>query len=261
LARFFRLHKWYLDCVASTGEAAIVYVGHVWIAGLRVPFCEVIAVGPFGGEAPVLHERRLSRRPIVTRDDNVVRLDAAPLAATGRWTRATPAVRAVLLDGPQGTIEWQCHQPGGDAEVHLPDGRILRGSGYVEELTMTCPPWALPFDELRWGRFAGNGRSVVWIDWRDGLNRRWVFADGAAVAATIVEDRLIEWPDGRLDLDAGRVVRDAPIGRTAAGPLAWCLPRRLSRATETKWVSRGRLREASTDAVEGWAIHEVVRWV
>jgi hypothetical protein len=126
---------------------------------------------------------------------------------------------------------------------------------------MSLPPWALPFRELRWGRFAARRRSVVWIDWRGGLERRWLFVDGESVEAQRIETDRIEWPAGRLDIQPGVVVREASIGRTLAGPLARLLPRRLGQALETKWLCPAQLqiRNAALP-IQGSVIHEVVRW-
>ena len=64
----------------------------------------------------------------------------------------------------------------------LCDGVVLRGLGYAEHLSMTIPPWRLPIDTLRWGRFLSPERSVVWIDWqKEGDGRTWIFVDGTEV--------------------------------------------------------------------------------
>jgi hypothetical protein len=252
-----RLHKWYLDCTTEHGEAAIVYVGRVTLGCLPVPYFELLSVGPGG----VRRWRRLSSRPRVWRDGETLRLAVPALGLLGRWEPTTAALDIPLLEAPGGTIRWRCHQPGGPSEVQLPDGRRLVGSGYAEELEMSLPPWALPFQELRWGRFTGSGRSVVWIDWRGGLERRWLFVDGEPVEAQRIEVDRVRWATGRLDIQTGIVVREARIGRTLAGPLARLLPRRLGQALETKWLCPARLHvgEAALP-IHGSVIHEVVRW-
>jgi hypothetical protein len=42
------LYKWYLDCTTEDGEAAIVYVGRVTLGWLKVPYLELLWVGPGG---------------------------------------------------------------------------------------------------------------------------------------------------------------------------------------------------------------------
>jgi hypothetical protein len=252
-----RLHKWYLDCTTEDGEAAIVYVGRLTLGWLPVPYFELLLVGPSGRR----RWRRLSSRPRVSRRGKALELVARALGLCGRWDPTAPALDIPLLETPGGTIRWRCHQPGGASELRLPDGRRLAGSGYAEELEMSLPPWALPFQELRWGRFAGRRRSVVWIDWRDGLERRWLFVDGEPVEAQRFEADRIEWAGGRLDIQPGVVVRDASIGRTLVGPFARLLPRRIRQAHETKWLCPADLRVAEVALpIPGSVIHEVVRW-
>jgi hypothetical protein len=257
LAPWRGLHKWYFDCATDEGEAVIAYVGRVALGRLTVPYFELLAIGPGGCR----RWRRLSSRPAVSRDGETLELAAPALGVRGRWAGAGAALDVRLHGAPEGEIRWRCHQPGGTCELMLPDGRRVVGSGYAEELETSLPPWALPFRELRWGRFGGSGRSVVWIDWRGGREARWLFVDGAPVEGRRVETTAVEWGGGCLEIEPGVVVREAALGRTLAGPLAPLLPSRVRDVRETKWLCPARLhggREASP--VRGWVIHEVVRW-
>lgn len=253
----FALHKWYVDCVTRAGDAAIVYAGRVALGPIAVPYFELMTAS---ASLPVARLRRVSGCARVTAAGPELTLDASPLGVTGRWTSRHSPISVTLLDDERGTIAWRCRQPGGRATLHLPDGSIMVGLGYAEELVMTVAPWALPFDELRWGRFVGEHRSVVWIDWRGDLNRRWVFADGMAVDASAVERDRVVWPGASLEIESGRVWRHGALGKTLAGALAACLPRRVSRAVETKWISPAVLRDDTGAGETGWVIHELVRW-
>jgi hypothetical protein len=251
------VRKWYLDCVTTAGDAAIVYAGRVTLGPMSVPYFELLTA-PAGGPAARL--RRVSGRARITAAGRELALEAAPLRVTGRWTPRHAPIDASLLDDARGRITWRCRQPGGLATLRLPDGSTLDGLGYAEELEMTVAPWALPFDELRWGRFVNDRRSVVWIDWRGRLDRRWVWADGAAVDASVVDRDRVAWPGATVEIEPGRVLRHDRIGKTVAGALAVCLPRRVSQAVETKWVSQAVLRDDRGAAETGWVIHEAVRW-
>jgi hypothetical protein len=126
---------------------------------------------------------------------------------------------------------------------------------------MTLAPWELPFRELRWGRFVAGQRSVVWIDWRGGLERRWLFVDGEPVEARCIESDRVEWAAGSVEVQPGAVVREASVGGTLVGPLARLLPKRIGQVLETKWLSPARLHVGeAAPTVEGVVIHEVVRW-
>jgi hypothetical protein len=139
----------------------------------------------------------------------------------------------------------------------------VRGCGYAEWLTMTLPPWRIPFRRLRWGRFHGAEHSLVWIDLRGGCSRTWVFADG------------IERPDGEvraetvtlaaegstLVLDRGITLRSGRLLRTGLRPLRLLvsLVPRWRDAHESKWLTRAVL-AGPRGRTEGWAVHEEVTW-
>jgi hypothetical protein len=66
-----------------------------------------------------------------------------------------------------------------------------------------------------------------------------------------------------LSLDRRDVLREGAIGATvlAAVPeLVKRVPGRLLGVHERKWRSRGVLERPHRPPLEGWAIHEVVRW-
>jgi hypothetical protein len=252
-----RLHKWYLDCTTTDGDAAIVYIARVFLGPLRVPYFELLSVGPSGRR----RWRRLDSGPQVSREGQALELALPALGMGGRWQPTSAPLDVPLLDDPDATIRWRCHQPGGASELRLPDGRRLVGSGYAEELEVRLQRWALPFRELRWGRFTGNRHSVVWIDWRGGLERRWLFVDGEPVEARRVEVDRVEWGSGMLVIADGVVVREASVGHTLAGPFArWLLPS-IGRALEAKWLCRAELHvRGAARPILGQVIHEVVRW-
>jgi len=253
----FALRKWYLDCVTTSGDAAVVYAGRGSVGPFSAPYFELIA-NP--ASRPPTRLRRISGRATVSAAGRGLALDATPFGVTGRWTPRHFPIDVRLLDDARGRIEWRCHQAGGRARLSMADGSILDGLGYAEELAMTVAPWALPFDELRWGRFVSERRSVVWIDWRGGLERRWVFVDGASTGATVVDRDRVVWPGGTVEMAAGRVLREGRVGSTVAGALAAFLPRRVAKAIETKWISPAILRDERGAADTGWVIHELVCW-
>jgi hypothetical protein len=253
----FLLQKWYLDCTAADGTTVIVHAARLAWGLLRLPYVAALVVRP-GGRVEAL--RRFSRRTRVERDGPAFRLRAPAIGLLGSWVPAVPEIEVELLARSSTSIRWRCSQPGTTARVTLPGGETLTGLGYGEELRMSHPPWSLPFRELRWGRFLGGGRSLIWIDWKDGLEERWVFLDGKPLAACSIDPAGLAWPGGRLVLERGELVREETIGTIAGRSLAWLLPRRLSRAVECRRLSRASLEEAGQGAVEGWSVHEVVRW-
>jgi hypothetical protein len=253
----FALSKWYLDITTPDGAVAIFYVGRLRLGLFYLPYNELITFRP--GRGVTGAQRWSSRATIETNPGGSIGLDVPALKTTGVWRACRLPVERALLDAQPESIEWSCFQFDGPAVVRLPSGERLEGHGYVEKLELTCRPWRMPFDELRWGRLTGAGCSVTWIDWRGGEVRRWVFVDGEQVAATRVDEEAVEWPGGRVELHRGDVLRNARIGRTVAGPFAFLLPTRIAQATETKWVATALLCDRHGER-EGRVIHEVVRW-
>ena len=112
---------------------------------------------------------------------------------------------------------------------------------------MTVPPWRLPIEELRWGRFLSETGGVVWIEWsgEKSASLRWhngVRSEGALEVEFRDREVLRE---GKLVETALRVIPNVHK----------LFPARILGLRESKWRSRAVLGPAA-----GWAIHEVVRW-
>src|SRR5438034_9233880 len=235
----FELRKWYLDCVDAEGNAAIAY----W-AKLRWRYIN-------------LYYRRVAVNGVERRCTEISWRQSVSMEASA------PPIRRRLFEGPDGIVDWSCEMP--RAKARIGD---VRGDGYAELLRMTGPPWKLPIDELRWGRFIGGETSVAWIEWRGPLPQKLVFRDGVERDGVVHDDRVelplvgqaLACPDrlkpvpqrAVLHFGRDRVLADRTVG-DALPLLKWLFPRRIRNARERKWCSRATLGEVS-----GWAIHEIV---
>jgi hypothetical protein len=255
----FLLEKWYLDCVTDDGDVLVAYWATMHLGVLRLRYAACLAGRPGAGLTS-----RYTLRPAAppAAAGNELGWNCPRLGVAGTWSLRESGIDRVLLDGPRGRVRWQCLGPRALATAYV-GGRALSGTGYVERLTMSVPPWRLPFTSLRWGHFHGPGRTLVWIGWRDGLARDWVFDNGVEQPDTSVQGREVSFGSGdRLTIDAGMALRTGAIRHTALRPLralASVIPRWRS-ARETKWLARARLHTA-TGPVQGWALHEEVSWV
>lgn len=128
---------------------------------------------------------------------------------------------------------------------------------------MTIPPWRLPFEELRWGRFLSAEDALVWIHWRGAHSLNLTFHNGTSVEhASLTDDELVAG-EMSLALDRGTVLREGALVETALNAVPGIqrlFPLRILRAHECKWLSRGVLKKPEAEPSAGWAIHEVVRW-
>jgi len=236
LTAMFHLSKWYLDCVTEDGRVFVAYTARLRWHALRLDYTAVL-----GGASS------LKPCPAPERAGDRVEWRAPEVGVEGAWLALEAPVSETLYDA-DGSVEWNCIQPRGSAQVRSGSER-LGGLGYVEKLEMTVPPWRLPIDELHWGRLLTEAGSLVWIDWRGPHPKHLVLGNGGPAEPELF---------ARLELDHGLVLRDGALAKTALAiiPKAERLfPWRILRVRETKWRSRGML-----DGVSGWAIHEVVRW-
>lgn len=252
----FELSKWYLDAVGEDGEVFIGYRANLRWRRLAIPYAATLTGGVREARA------RSTARPGEEPDflEGALAWREAKLDVAGTWRAAAPPVSRTLYESPDGAVVWNCVLPSAECELAL-NGDLVRGLGYAEHLSMTLPPWRLPIDTLRWGRFLSPEHSVVWIDWeKNGDDRTWIFLDGAEVRGEVSEEDVF-FEGGRVDLPAsGRLVlrsgRLSHLLRNLRLPLS-----PSARAIhETKWRTRGVLECAGAPAVEGWAIHEVVRF-
>lgn len=255
----FRLHKWFLDCVTPAGDALVVYAATLRWGLLRVGYSATLARQ--AGEN--VTRTRFGRPPQPVADGTGCDLAAPRLGLRGRWTGAVHGERRQLWRSPRGAVTWHCLLPQATVRLEL-DGRPWQGSGYVEHLALDVAPWHLPIEELRWGRWHGDGHSLVWIQWQGPHPLRLCLRNGREVAAGPIDDGGFDLADGgRLQLAPPVVLRDGPLGRTVLAQrlLRWLpLPRGVRAMQETKWLARGTFADGGGERREGMALHEVVRW-
>jgi len=252
--------KWYLDAVEPSGDATIAYWTSLDWLGLSLSWHNVTRYTV--GRAP---DERSSLRgvPAPMIADGHIAWRSEPLGLETIHEPSAAPVTRTLFDGESGRIVWECLAPTARARIDR-DGVSTAGTGYVERLTMTVPPSALPIDELRWGRFISDDAAVgvTWIDWRGALPSRWVVADGAVHTDATVRDDGLDCAAGRLALGAPRTLHDRSVGRMLRGigalarvatgiPLSW---------HETKWCCRAAFTSTTRALSQGWVIHEVVRF-
>lgn len=255
-----RLDKWYLDAVSDRGEVAMLY----WAALRWGPFNLRYGAAlhrPAEGPPTAHYTLRPGAAP-EPGDGNRMDWICTRLGVRARWGGCEPAIRRTLLDTPDGSIRWDCIHPRASASITIGQHTIT-GLGYVEQLTMTLPPWRVPCDELRWGRFLSDTESLVWIDWRGTTPRTWVFARRTEHHAAEISTHAVTITDAGIHLVMGTSadLRTGTLRRTALSPLRWlvALLPRWRHAREEKWLAQGTL-TAPNGTSTGWIIHERVRW-
>ena len=256
----FALTKWYLDCVAPDGRAAIGYWASLRLHGLEIGWNNVSTYEP--GQPP--RERtslHLVRAP--QRSGDTITWTSHALGCTFTLDATLPPATIQLLDDPRGRIDWRCEAPAARVRVTTPDGAPLDGTGYAECLVMTVLPWQLPLDQLRWGRWVSLDarRSLVWIDWRGEKPSRWALVDGVVRTDVVVRDSDIAFSGATLPLEPSRTLHDRRLGDIVGPikPLAALLPDALLALHEQKRCGAAALHDGTEAPVSGWTIHELVQ--
>jgi hypothetical protein len=255
-----RLTKWYLDCIQDDGRCALVYVGSLRWGRTEVNLQSVLhrAHG---------HSRRAIRlggpgRPHQTL--NALGLDLPAFGLRGSWSPdgASSGPQCDWL-GQGGGVSWRCVAP--TADVWLQIGSThLHGRGYVEVLELSVPPWQLPLQRLRWGRFVGteahSAAHAIWLQWSGSTSLRWLHVNGVQAPLHLLRDDGWDSAEAHLrqrdacDLQRGPLVGDR-LGRVLRHLGA--APRWLAGLDEHKWLAPATL-ITGPSATRGWVIDETV---
>jgi hypothetical protein len=256
----FTLSKWYADCVTPAGDALILYSAQLGWRAAAIPYTSLL-IHPAHGPTRMHYSLRRQTPPGDL--DGAIRWKDTAWQTDAAWSdRGTPLFET-LLDLPEGRLEWSCIAPRCSARFRIGGGEF-HGWGYVEQLRLTIPPWRMPLQCLRWGRFVNATDSLVWIDWTGPSERRVVYCNGTPVRALRIDDHRIVLPgDAVLSLENPTVLREGRLGSTALSVLPnlqHLFPARLLDMRECKWLSRAVLRRPGLPDSHGMAIHEVVEW-
>lgn len=255
----FHLSKWYLDCVSASGDVFIGYSAELRWKAFAMRYSSVLLRDAAGC---VRLKTSLAREPFPLHEPPSTRWTSKALGVEAVWDGVHGPLEKLLYSG-EGEIRWSCLSPLARGRVIVTGRAPLEGAGYVEHLTMTVPPWKLPFKELRWGRFLAQERSLVWIDWKGALPLTVVALDGGEVPASIVNDAAVRTAGGaEIALTRDAVIRSGPVVSTWLSKVPGIhavFPSDIFRMEGSKWLERGTLRVPGSDPVGGWTIHELVR--
>ena len=259
----FLISKWYMDCVADDGTAFIGYHARLQWKSLSIDYSSTLRQS---GKKPAAVQTTIAGLAFPVENDGTISWSSDRLKTSGTWTARSEPIERTILECDAGAIRWRCVAPLADATVTFDDGETLSGLGYCEHISISIPPWQMPIDELRWGRFLTTNSYVVWIDLKGSTQVTMVFEDGVRNERAVVADDQIQLGGGTrtLKFDQSRTLRSGSIVATALSSvplLSSLLSSNGLMMDETKWCSRGALTGSGAPEQTGWAIHEVVRWV
>lgn len=259
--RMFELDKWYLDLVTDRGAATIGYAGVCRVGPTSVRFASLLHASP---ESPAIERTTLRGVRFPVHDGDLLRWNIPALRFEGCWEPIGAPISQQLLNTERGCVEWHCHVSRARVTSQI-EGAAQIGLGYAERLHITLPLWRLPFRTLRWGRYLSDRHGLVWIEWADGLERRWIWSDDRAEPAARLDANGVSGlpSHGELRFEDRRVVRDRRVLESVGRVLPPAIRDRfgpLAGMREQKWLSRSLLLHEDMVADRGWTIHEEVRW-
>ncbi len=258
----FLLSKWYLDCVADSGDAFIGYSAVLRWKALTIHYSSILFHSGQSGTSVKTSLRACSPPRVAGR---TLRWAFRPLRVDGIWDPRAEPIKRRLLESREGEITWSCVQPCAAADIRIGTRTRIRGRGYAEFIEMSVRPWQLPIDRLRWGRFLFDTGSIVWINWNGETPLTLLFRNGEQIDNCSISDKEIVIDGGRtiLTLAESAVLREGPLLSTALSKIPGiekAAPLRILKTHECKWRSRGVLQRGGTPIGTGWAIHELVRF-
>lgn len=252
-----------MDCVSDAGDVFIGYAALLQWKAFSINYSSILQYQN-GKQAESHTSLRKFSAPQIK--DHTLDWSSDALKVKGTWKAISPPIERTIFEAVAGDIKWRCLQPLAGADVYIGKERRLKGLGYAEHISISIPPWQLPIEELRWGRFQSDRHSLVWIDWQGSNPLQLVFYNGVEAENARVSDSEVVFDDGRriLNLEEKQVLREGALVNTALSVIPGIgkiLPLQSLNTYECKWRSRGFLKEQSEPVSDGWAIHEIVRWV
>lgn len=261
----FHLEKWFFDSVGESGDAMIFYAAklkwHSWSASYTSWLRYDVVSG-------VNLKSRFRNIQIPLIKDDLITWSDSKFDVSGTWKSKSKMIQARLYDSEEGFLDWNCYQPSSKVKLKI-NGTLLEGNGYAEQLILTVPPWKIPMDELRWGRFGSDENNMVWIEMKEKETQKWLWLNGEKIENCSIEDDHILLNDLHLalNLDRGvvlesekkifsvveKLIRYIP-GFNKVMPISFLM------ADEFKWLSKGQLQSHGNNMETGMAIHELVNF-
>lgn len=261
----FHLNKWFLDFTDENGAAMIFYAANLTWHGWTASYTSWLRYDESSG---LKTKTRLRHAEIPQVKDNLITWSDSKFRVSGTWVSLAKMIQARIFDSEEGYLDWTCFQPASKVRLEI-NGLVLKGSGYAEQLILTVPPWKIPMDELRWGRFGTGESNMVWIELREKIKRQWLWLNGVKIENCIIEDDHLSLPGKELVLNLDRGVlleSDKKIFSVVEKLIRYVpgfnkvIPLKFLMADEFKWLSKGQLQMRGKTPANGMAIHEFVNF-
>jgi hypothetical protein len=182
----------------------------------------------------------------------------------GSWERSdAPIAISLYKDNQNHELIWNCHHPKSRTEIKY-NGKIYKGFGYAESLSLTIKPWNLPIDELRWGRFLSDTCTIIWINWVGKYPVNRIFLNGVEYNDAIFKDGIISFSDEIYQLKFSEIltIREGKLLNLfpAISFLKLLFNRRILDTVEIKYKAKTIFSKNGVRLSKGWSLYEIVTW-
>lgn len=260
----FEVSKWFFDVVTDGGICSIGYAATLKYKGICVPYSSLLISEP-GKNSSLKSSFKKVDWPVYTTE--TVKWDCKNMGVRGVWQQQGESLKDVLFSSDAGSLEWHCLQSYSKVIADVSNMQTYNGRGYVEHLKMSVLPWYINIQQLRWGHFFTKSMYGVWIDFKGGISKRWVWIKGKQVEASVLNDYEIVIPQldfkmqlvGSRELEKGKKMAAVvkKLFRFIPG-FNKMVPDTFLKAEETKWLSVAQVFRNGLLFDEGWAVHELV---
>lgn len=261
----FHLNKWFLDFIGINGETMIFYSAKLSWKGFSVQYASWIDYNPESGVQVKSHFLNV-RAPEI--NDKLITWHDDKFKISGSWKAMDKPLHARIFDADDGYLDWNCFQPSSLVQLKIED-KIIHGNGYVEQLILTAPPWHIPMNHLRWGRYHSLHDTMVWIELRNENKQQWLWLNGEKLMNCSIEDDHISSKEKNFFLKLDRSVvleSEKKIFKVVQKLLSYLpgfnklMPSKFLMADSHKWLSKAKFQKNESLITQGMAIHEWVNF-
>ncbi len=243
------LEKWYADSIGTNQTTPTIrYLAHLHCLGLKFSYAAQLGTEPFSRFRFGLNSIAL---PKVTQQTLNWASDTSDQTLSWHNSESRPVV---LWKQADQYVIWN---------PRVLNSSSACSSSYVEQLILNVAPWKLGIRLLKWGRFCGPTRSLVWIEWEGKYPLKKVFLDGVQEELLKVEhDRVIANSVTLLITQCQPLVQETLESGALKklGFLKALIPQNFQLGQENKWYGCGSLQLTSGEVEQGNVIYEEVTW-
>lgn len=248
-----------MDATDEKGRAFIGYSARLRWRSVKL-FYNGLTFRSASGEVVKRNSFSAGRAPEPSEED----LQWKFLQATACWEKRSDALGEVLLDLPQGQINWTCLFPKASATVRFGSEMLEQTAlGYVEKISISIAPWKIPIHELHWGRFLSSNHVIIWIRWVGPVPKTLIYHNGNRIGEGHITSEVVIFDNYSLELNNKRTLRTGTLLSTVFSKfpmLTKLFPKTILQLQENKWVSDGLLKCDGETVSGGGVIHEHVIW-